>query len=156
MFVREQHLLNRVPFTTVLRCNQAKRFTLCTGARCTANTVDVIFRYLWQIIVNHMLYMRHIKATCNNVSCNKNAECFAAIGFDNAITLALFQITMNGISLIIMILQLSGEFICTAFCFHKNDHRTTAHIKFICQNFIFLILINAHNFLVDILSHING
>ncbi len=121
--LRIHEAVNLMPLPSILWGNQTECRAFFTGTCRTANTVNIVFRYLGKVIIDDMFNMWNIKATCNHIRCDKNAELFRAIVTYNALTFTLFQVTVNCFCAMPVGTQLLRKLICTVFCFYENNDR---------------------------------
>jgi hypothetical protein len=91
----------------------------CTA--CTANAVNVIFRLLRQIKIDHVADIRHVESACSHIGSNQHLHLAAAQQAQRAIAGTLAHVAVQSTSSKAVIRQLLSQLICIAFCSRENN-----------------------------------
>ena len=110
--------------------------------------MNIIFRNLRQVIIDHRFDMRNIKSTGRDIGRNHDARMEILKRFNRTVALVLAKITMDRISTVILRAQFFRQAIRTRLCFHKDDDSAFTLFQLTKQDRIFLALADFDFFLL--------
>ena len=123
---------------------------MCARACRTAHAVDVVFGNLWQVVINDVFDVRHIKAARGDVCGDHDAECLAAEFAHDFVTGALTQIAVQGVSLKAIAAEVLRHSVCVMLRFYEDNDGAFALMQLRNEFFVFLVLIDADDILCDV------
>ena len=90
--------LNLAQIVPLMRCTEGDRDPFSTGTRRPANPVDIGFRYVWQVKVEHMGHAINIDAACSHIGTYQQTGVAFAEALQRMLTRILALIAMDGIN----------------------------------------------------------
>src|ERR1700733_6471578 len=118
--------MNGVPFGVIGRADEVDRRTFRPGSRGTPDAMDVIFRDLRQVVIEHMLDMRNIQPARSDVGRDQDTVALIAEPLDDTLASALLQIAVDSIGLVLIAHQPFRQFFRAVFGFDENEKRVRA------------------------------
>ncbi|MNS88208.1 hypothetical protein D3C72_1221740 [compost metagenome] len=102
--------------------NQRQRFTGCRRTASTANTVNIIFRNVWQLIVHDVRQLFDIEATRRDIRCHQNANVARFEIGQRTGTRPLALVAVDGCTANAIFIQLFRQVVGTVFGTGKDQH----------------------------------
>tara|TARA_B100000161_G_C33357953_1_gene327648 strand:+ start:157 stop:648 length:492 start_codon:yes stop_codon:yes gene_type:complete len=108
--------------TNVTRFAERNRGTFGATTTGTADTVDIAFRIVRQVIVDDMRDARNVNTTCGNVGRNQNRETAIAEVAQDFLTDALLFVAMDSVTVDTFIAQLERQFVRIGLGFGEDQN----------------------------------
>ena len=102
--------------------DQRQRFARCRSAPGTTNTVHVIFRHVWQLVVHHVRQLFNIQTARGDIGCDQHAD---AAGFkisQRSGTRALALVAVNSGAADAVFIELFRQVVCAVFGAGKDQN----------------------------------
>ncbi|SVM48942.1 Uncharacterised protein [Klebsiella pneumoniae] len=102
--------------------DQRQRFARCRGATGTTNTVHIVFRYVWQLVVHHVRKLFNVQTARGDIGRHQHAN---ATGFkvsQRAGTRALALVAMNGGAADAVFIKLLRQMVSAVLGAGKDQH----------------------------------
>ena len=106
----------------LVHADQRERFTGCRRAAGTANTVNVIFRHVRQLVVHHVRQLFNVEATGSDVGRHQHADIAGFKVRQRTGTRALALVTVNGGAADAVFIQLFRQVVCAVLGAGKDQH----------------------------------
>ena len=114
--------LNICQLLEFVRADQRDRFTLSAGSARAADSVNIIFWHIGQVVVDHLRQLIDIQPTSGNICSDQhlNKPFFEFCQCTGSRALTLIAVNCGGFYA--GLFQLPGDFVGTVFCARENQH----------------------------------
>jgi hypothetical protein len=92
-----------------------------SGSTGAPDPVNIIFRYSWNIIIDHMGQITYIKPPCCYICCHEYADFTILEFFECPCSERLALIAMQGGSTDVFGYQFFSKLVCSVFCTDKDQ-----------------------------------
>ncbi len=119
---------------------QRYRYSGCTGARGSANAVNIVLRHVWQLEIDDVRHAFHIDPAGGDVGGDEDPGAAGAKTGERTFALGLRFVSMNGDGLDTGPAQMPHDPVCTVLCACEHEHPFEGRIAQQCrQQFPFSI-----------------
>ena len=136
--------------TAFLLAAQRDRYAARTGARRSADAVNIVFGNIRQLEVDDVRYAFHIDSSRGNVGSNEDPAAAGAKAGERALALGLRLVSMNSDCLDTGRAQMSHDPVRTVLCAGEHEHAFKCRISQQCRESVpFPITRNKNDPLID-------